>query len=140
MGGKRGIGKRPRAKKIGTVRASASYPRELYEMFEQIAKGKRVSVTWVIRDASEKYVSDKWPVFGKAEKSRERPWLFIVAVHEDVIVSGASKRKITFGDLIEEKLTGIGWHTAQQTERLLRMTSPVKQGEVGANEAQTCRR
>lgn len=70
MGGKRGSGKRPRAKKSGTVRASSSYPRELYRMLEEIAKEKKVSVAWVMRDAAEKYVNERWPLFGKEQGSR----------------------------------------------------------------------
>lgn len=63
MDGKRGSEKRPRAKKSGTVRASSSYPRELYRMLEEIAKEKKVSVAWVMRDAAEKYVNERWPLF-----------------------------------------------------------------------------
>ncbi|MCB1921027.1 MAG: ribbon-helix-helix protein, CopG family [Candidatus Competibacteraceae bacterium] len=46
-----------------TVRASVSFPRELYESLEQIAQEKKVSVAWVVRDAVEKYVAEKWPLF-----------------------------------------------------------------------------
>lgn len=48
-----------------TARASVSFPRELYEMLERIAKEKKVSVAWIVRDAAEKYVSDQWPLFTK---------------------------------------------------------------------------
>ncbi len=62
------VGKHERRKKSkpkirGTVRASASYPRDLYRMLEDISKEKKVSVAWVIRDAAEKYVNDRWPLF-----------------------------------------------------------------------------
>lgn len=46
-----------------TARASVSFPQELYESLEQIAQEKKVSVAWVVRDAIEKYVADKWPLF-----------------------------------------------------------------------------
>ena len=46
-----------------TARASVSFPRELYETLERIAKEKKVSVAWVVRDAAEKYVGDQWPLF-----------------------------------------------------------------------------
>lgn len=46
-----------------TVRASVGFPRELYKTLEQIAEEKKVSVAWVVRDAAEKYVADKWPLF-----------------------------------------------------------------------------
>lgn len=47
-----------------SARASVSFPRELYETLEQIAHEKKVSIAWVIREAAEKYVEDKWPLFG----------------------------------------------------------------------------
>jgi len=40
------------------VRASISFPPGLYETLEEIAKQKKVSLAWVVRDAAEKYVSD----------------------------------------------------------------------------------
>lgn len=45
-----------------TLRASVSFPRELYETLEQMAREQKVSVAWIVRDAAEKYVSDKWPL------------------------------------------------------------------------------
>jgi metal-responsive CopG/Arc/MetJ family transcriptional regulator len=38
------------------VRASISFPAALYEALEVIAKRKKVSMAWVVRDAAEKYV------------------------------------------------------------------------------------
>jgi len=40
------------------VRASISFPPVLYETLEDIAKEKKVSLAWVVRDAAEKYVAD----------------------------------------------------------------------------------
>jgi metal-responsive CopG/Arc/MetJ family transcriptional regulator len=40
------------------VRASISFPPALYETLEDIAKEKKVSLAWVVRDASEKYAAD----------------------------------------------------------------------------------
>lgn len=51
--------KRPRT----TLRASVSFPPELYQTLEQLAKQKKVSVAWVVRDAAEKYVADQYPLF-----------------------------------------------------------------------------
>jgi metal-responsive CopG/Arc/MetJ family transcriptional regulator len=49
-------------------RASVSFPPELYATLERIAKEKKVSVAWVVREAAEKYVSDQWPLFaGKGQ-------------------------------------------------------------------------
>lgn len=40
-----------------SVRASISFPSSLYEALELIAKQKKVSLAWVIRDAAEHYVT-----------------------------------------------------------------------------------
>jgi len=48
-----------------STRASVSFPRELYETLERIAKDKKVSVAWIVRDAAEKYVDEQWPLFEK---------------------------------------------------------------------------
>jgi metal-responsive CopG/Arc/MetJ family transcriptional regulator len=45
-----------------TLRASISFPRDVYETLERIAHEKKVSVAWVVRDAAEHYISDKWPL------------------------------------------------------------------------------
>jgi len=41
------------------VRASISFPPDLYETLEEIAKQKKVSLAWVVRDAAERYVADR---------------------------------------------------------------------------------
>jgi predicted DNA-binding protein len=43
-------------------RASVSFPPEIYEAIEDLAKQKKVSVAWVVREAVEKYVADQWPL------------------------------------------------------------------------------
>lgn len=45
-----------------SVRTSVSLPPDLHDTLERLAKGKKVSVAWVIRDAAEKYVSEQWPL------------------------------------------------------------------------------
>lgn len=45
-------------------RVSVSFPTELYRTLEQLAKKKKVSTAWVVREAAEKYVADQWPLFG----------------------------------------------------------------------------
>ena len=54
-----------RARAEAAVRASVSFPPELYRLLEQIALQKKVSIAWVVRDAAEKYVSDQWPILEK---------------------------------------------------------------------------
>jgi len=44
------------------VRASISFPPDIYETLEIIAKEKKVSLAWVVREAAEKYIEDKWPL------------------------------------------------------------------------------
>jgi metal-responsive CopG/Arc/MetJ family transcriptional regulator len=51
------------AKRVSQTRASVTFPPELYRTLEEIAKQKKVSVAWVVRDAAEKYVADQWPLF-----------------------------------------------------------------------------
>jgi hypothetical protein len=49
--------------KPAAVRASISFPSDVYETLEGIAKEKKVSLAWVVREAAEKYIADKWPLF-----------------------------------------------------------------------------
>jgi predicted DNA-binding ribbon-helix-helix protein len=44
------------------TRASASLPPELYSTLKDIARQKKVSVAWVIRDAAETYIAGQWPL------------------------------------------------------------------------------
>ena len=46
-----------------TVRASISFAPDVYETLEMIARKQKVSLAWVVRDAVDKYVADKWPLF-----------------------------------------------------------------------------
>lgn len=47
----------------GPVRASISFRQETYQTLEGIARQKKVSLAWVVRDAVDQYISDKWPLF-----------------------------------------------------------------------------
>jgi predicted DNA-binding protein len=44
-----------------TVRASISFPPDIYEALETLAKQKKVSLAWVVREASEKYIAEQKP-------------------------------------------------------------------------------
>jgi metal-responsive CopG/Arc/MetJ family transcriptional regulator len=48
--------KRMKSQRTALVRASISFPPALYETLEDIARQKKVSLAWVVRDAAEKYV------------------------------------------------------------------------------------
>jgi predicted DNA-binding protein len=50
---------------VAAVRASISFPPEVYETLEVIAKEKKVSLAWVVREAAEQYIGEKWPLFSR---------------------------------------------------------------------------
>lgn len=62
MRAKKGDEKKVKAQSTAQVRATISFPPEVYETLEGIAKEKKVSLAWVVRDAAEKYIADKWPL------------------------------------------------------------------------------
>ena len=45
-----------------SVRASVSLRPELYRTLEALAKQKKVSTAWVLREAAERYVAEQWPL------------------------------------------------------------------------------
>ena len=47
-----------------SVRATISFPPDMYGTLEEIARQKKVSLAWVVREAVEQYFTDKWPLFG----------------------------------------------------------------------------
>jgi hypothetical protein len=49
-----------------SVRATISFPSGIYQTLEDIAREKKVSLAWVVRDAAEQYIAEKWPLFGKS--------------------------------------------------------------------------
>lgn len=51
-----------KAQGSAAVRASISFPPDVYETLETIAKDKKVSLAWVVREAAERYIADKWPL------------------------------------------------------------------------------
>jgi metal-responsive CopG/Arc/MetJ family transcriptional regulator len=55
--------KKMKSSSSATVRTSISFPPDVYKTLEMIAKEKKVSLSWVVRDAAEKYIADRWPLF-----------------------------------------------------------------------------
>lgn len=55
------MGRKPKTEP--TTRTSVTFTAEVYTSLETIARQKKVSLAWVIRDAAEKYVSEQWPLF-----------------------------------------------------------------------------
>jgi metal-responsive CopG/Arc/MetJ family transcriptional regulator len=50
-----------------STRTTVSLPTVDYEELEQIARRKKVSIAWVIRDAVENYLAQQSPLFFKRE-------------------------------------------------------------------------
>ncbi len=53
---------KPKPSEGSSVRATISFPSEIYKTLEDIAREKKVSLAWVVREASEQYIADKWPL------------------------------------------------------------------------------
>ena len=53
---------RPATGRPPAARVSVSLPPDIARTLRDIAKQKKVSVAWVVREAVEKYVADKWPL------------------------------------------------------------------------------
>ncbi len=50
------------------MRASISFPSGVYQALQGIAKQKKVSLAWVVRDAAEKYIADETAKGGRRER------------------------------------------------------------------------
>jgi hypothetical protein len=46
-----------------SVRATISFPSGMHRILEDIARQKKVSLAWVVREAAEQYIAGKWPLF-----------------------------------------------------------------------------
>lgn len=53
---------RGNARKGLMPRTSVTFPTELYGTLEELAKRKKVSLAWVVREAAEQYVAAEWPL------------------------------------------------------------------------------
>lgn len=54
------------------LRASVSFPPDLYHTLEEIAQQKKVSLAWVVREAAEKYIAERWPLFRELGQESEK--------------------------------------------------------------------
>lgn len=59
MDGRKGDRQSMKPEGTASVRASISFPPDLYEVLEQLARQKKVSLAWVVRDAVERYVAEQ---------------------------------------------------------------------------------
>jgi hypothetical protein len=70
---KKGSGKTMKMQSTSTVRASISFPPDIYESLEELAKKHKVSLAWVVRDAAERYIADRnAEIHGAIEKRLSR--------------------------------------------------------------------
>jgi len=53
---------RSNAGECRSARLSVSLPGEVHEIVGRIARHKKVSVAWVVRDAVEQYIQAQWPL------------------------------------------------------------------------------
>ena len=68
----RGSGKSMKTQSTPAVRASISFPPSLYETLEELAKQKKVSLAWVVRDAAERYVAEQGTTTGQVKIRRDQ--------------------------------------------------------------------
>ena len=59
-----------KALSITRVRVTISFPPDMYGTLEQIARDKKVSMAWVVREAVDTYLGEKWPLF----KQKGQKW------------------------------------------------------------------
>ena len=48
-----------KTKSASLVRASISFPADIYKSLGNLARQKKVSLAWVVREAAERYVADE---------------------------------------------------------------------------------
>ena len=73
MAQKKRAGGRQARKEPSSIRASVSLRPETYRTLEALARQKKVSTAWVLRDAAEKYVAEQWPLLAAVGPVREGP-------------------------------------------------------------------
>ncbi len=59
MKSKKAHGKKTETQGNPAIRASISFPPDVYKTLELIAAQKKVSLAWVVREAAEKYITDQ---------------------------------------------------------------------------------
>lgn len=56
-----------RADTPASVRASISFPPDVHQILEEMAREKKVSLAWIVREAAERYIRDRMPLFREME-------------------------------------------------------------------------
>ena len=59
------VAAKKKAPSTARVRTTISFPPEMYATIERIARDKKVSIAWVMRDAVDTYLAEKWPLLFK---------------------------------------------------------------------------
>ena len=59
MNGRKADRQSRKPERASSVRASISFPPDIYAVLEQLARQKKVSLAWVVRDAVERYVAEQ---------------------------------------------------------------------------------
>lgn len=59
---------RPASSKPRAVRASVSLQPDVYRTLKDLAKQRKVSTAWIIRDAVETYLAEQWPLLEKRQR------------------------------------------------------------------------
>jgi predicted DNA-binding protein len=52
-----------------SVRATISFPPDMYQTLEDIARQKKVSLAWVVRESAEQYIANKWPLLAPRKEA-----------------------------------------------------------------------
>ena len=63
--GHKGDRRRIKPEGAASIRASISFPSDVYEILKQIARKKKVSLAWVVRDAVEQYIAEREEELGQ---------------------------------------------------------------------------
>ncbi len=50
-------------------RTSVSFPPEVYKTLEDLSARKKVSISWVVREAVDMYIADQWPLFSNLQET-----------------------------------------------------------------------
>ena len=54
------------ARPIKAPRQSVTFTPATYAELERLSREKKVSIAWVVREATEKYIAEQYPLFGRA--------------------------------------------------------------------------
>ncbi len=52
-------------RKSAAPRVSVTLPNDVLTTLEPVAHETKISLAWVVRDAAERNIADKWPPFGR---------------------------------------------------------------------------